>query len=237
MTGSQRGFCDCGHADRTSPARLARASRRRVRSRSALSCDSPSGWGRHLSGAEKPAKQSNLLFDWRIPVRGIACSSRRNHLNSRSPLILHRSQRVDLGHDLRALALQRGQPGHKFRNSAIRLRHRENWHASDNNPECSYLTRLMVDSKPVEFRGSALEDLRAFPEAARREAGYQLDRIQHGREPDDWKPMNTVGRGCGKFGFEMLRKHSGCCMWRSSTMRFTCCIVSRKRRRKRATRI
>jgi predicted XRE-type DNA-binding protein len=52
-----------------------------------------------------------------------------------------------------------------------------------------------MDSKPVEFRGSALDDLRAFPQAARREAGYQLDRIQHGREPDDWKPMNTVGRG------------------------------------------
>jgi phage-related protein/predicted XRE-type DNA-binding protein len=53
----------------------------------------------------------------------------------------------------------------------------------------------MMDSKPVEFRGSALEDLRAFPEAARREAGYQLDQIQHGREPDDWKPMNTIGHG------------------------------------------
>jgi phage-related protein len=53
----------------------------------------------------------------------------------------------------------------------------------------------MVDSKPVEFRGSALDDLRAFPEAARREAGYQLDQVQHGREPDDWKPINTVGRG------------------------------------------
>jgi len=53
----------------------------------------------------------------------------------------------------------------------------------------------MADSKPVEFRGSALEDLRAFPEAARREAGHQLDQVQHGREPDDWKPMNAVGRG------------------------------------------
>jgi phage-related protein len=57
----------------------------------------------------------------------------------------------------------------------------------------------MVDAlthlKSIEFRGNALEDLRAFPEAARRAAGYQLDQIQHGREPDDWKPMNTVGRG------------------------------------------
>jgi phage-related protein len=37
--------------------------------------------------------------------------------------------------------------------------------------------------------------LRAFPEAVRHEAGYQLDQVQHGREPDDWKPMNAVGRG------------------------------------------
>ena len=53
----------------------------------------------------------------------------------------------------------------------------------------------MMNSKLVEFRGTALEDLRAFPQVARREAGYQLDRVQRGREPDDWKPMNTVGRG------------------------------------------
>jgi phage-related protein len=53
----------------------------------------------------------------------------------------------------------------------------------------------IVESKPVEFRGSALDDLRAFPAAARREAGYQLDQVQRGREPDDWKPMNTVSRG------------------------------------------
>jgi phage-related protein/predicted XRE-type DNA-binding protein len=53
----------------------------------------------------------------------------------------------------------------------------------------------MIDIKPVEFRGTALDDLRVFPQAARREAGHQLDQVQHGREPDDWKPMNTVGRG------------------------------------------
>jgi phage-related protein len=49
--------------------------------------------------------------------------------------------------------------------------------------------------KPVAFRGSALADLRAFPTPARRQAGYQLDRLQRGKEPDDWKPMNTVGPG------------------------------------------
>jgi phage-related protein len=50
-------------------------------------------------------------------------------------------------------------------------------------------------AKPVGFVGSALDDLRAFPAVARREAGFQLDQVQQGKEPDDWKPMNTVGPG------------------------------------------
>jgi phage-related protein len=49
--------------------------------------------------------------------------------------------------------------------------------------------------KPVEFRGSALDDLRAFPASARRAAGFQIDLVQNGQEPDDWKPMSSVGRG------------------------------------------
>jgi phage-related protein len=49
--------------------------------------------------------------------------------------------------------------------------------------------------KPVAFRGSALEDLRCFPDAARRQAGFQLDLVQNSREPDDWKPMTTIGQG------------------------------------------
>lgn len=53
----------------------------------------------------------------------------------------------------------------------------------------------MSVAKPIEFRGSSLDDLRAFPLDARREAGYQLDLVQGGRDPDDWKPMNTVGLG------------------------------------------
>lgn len=53
----------------------------------------------------------------------------------------------------------------------------------------------MNDPKPIEFRGSALDDLRAFPLLARREAGHQLDQVQNGQEPDDWKPMNTIGQG------------------------------------------
>ncbi|MSR12935.1 MAG: type II toxin-antitoxin system RelE/ParE family toxin [Gammaproteobacteria bacterium] len=53
----------------------------------------------------------------------------------------------------------------------------------------------MTAPKPVEFRVSSLDDLRAFPLTARREAGHQLDQVQYGQEPDDWKSMNSVGQG------------------------------------------
>jgi phage-related protein len=49
--------------------------------------------------------------------------------------------------------------------------------------------------KLLKFRGSALSDLRAFPNSARREAGYQLDKVQNEQTPTDWKPMTTVGKG------------------------------------------
>jgi phage-related protein len=50
-------------------------------------------------------------------------------------------------------------------------------------------------TKPLEFRGSSLGDLRAFPLAARREAGHQLDLVQRGDDPDNWKPMTSIGAG------------------------------------------
>ncbi len=53
----------------------------------------------------------------------------------------------------------------------------------------------MKCEKPIQFLGSALEDLREFPATARQEAGFQLDQVQHGLEPDDWKPMSTIGPG------------------------------------------
>lgn len=43
--------------------------------------------------------------------------------------------------------------------------------------------------------GNSLEAIRKFPEDARREAGFQLDKVQWGKEPDDWKPFKSVGPG------------------------------------------
>ncbi len=49
--------------------------------------------------------------------------------------------------------------------------------------------------KQVIWMGSSKEDLRDFPEEARRQVGYQLEHVQEGVDPDDWKPMPAVGSG------------------------------------------
>ena len=49
--------------------------------------------------------------------------------------------------------------------------------------------------KRVIWVGSSKEDLRAFPSDARREAGFQLSKIEAGDDPDNWKPMADVGTG------------------------------------------
>ena len=49
--------------------------------------------------------------------------------------------------------------------------------------------------KPLHFVGSSREDLRELPESTRETAGHQLFKVQQGKEPDDWKPISTVGAG------------------------------------------
>lgn len=41
--------------------------------------------------------------------------------------------------------------------------------------------------KPVRFLGDSLKRLREFPEDTRQDAGYQLDKVQRGGQPDDFK--------------------------------------------------
>ena len=49
--------------------------------------------------------------------------------------------------------------------------------------------------RPVRFLGDSLKSLRDFPEDARHDAGYQLDKVQRGEQPDDFKPMAAIGKG------------------------------------------
>lgn len=49
--------------------------------------------------------------------------------------------------------------------------------------------------KPIEFLGTSLKCIREFPTDARHDAGYQLGKVQRGEQPDDFKPMPSIGRG------------------------------------------
>lgn len=49
--------------------------------------------------------------------------------------------------------------------------------------------------KPARWLGNARAAVPAVPPNARRDAGYQLYRVQQGHDPSDWKPMPRVGAG------------------------------------------
>lgn len=53
----------------------------------------------------------------------------------------------------------------------------------------------MKDIKEIRWVGSTYNDLLEFPADPRREAGFQLGKVQAGLEPDDWKPFDDVGSG------------------------------------------
>ncbi len=57
----------------------------------------------------------------------------------------------------------------------------------------TYSCSDIISMKPVEWLGDSLECLRAFDKEARRLAGYQLERVQAGKEPSDFKPMPPWG--------------------------------------------
>ncbi|GMR03592.1 MAG: type II toxin-antitoxin system RelE/ParE family toxin [Gammaproteobacteria bacterium] len=53
--------------------------------------------------------------------------------------------------------------------------------------------------KSIGFIGDSLKRLKDFPQSARREMGFQLDKVQRGLMPDNWKPMNSVGKGVNEI--------------------------------------
>ena len=49
--------------------------------------------------------------------------------------------------------------------------------------------------KPIVFLGRSLEALREFPASVKRVSGYELDKVQRGQDPTDWKAMPSIGPG------------------------------------------
>lgn len=58
----------------------------------------------------------------------------------------------------------------------------------------------------IRWHGGSRSDVEAFPNDARREAGYQLFQVQIGEDPSDWKPMPSVGLGVREI---RIRQGSG----------------------------
>lgn len=54
---------------------------------------------------------------------------------------------------------------------------------------------IMPTSKELRFLGNSLDALRAFPAGPRQDAGFQLDKLQRGERPDDFKAMPAIGKG------------------------------------------
>ncbi len=53
--------------------------------------------------------------------------------------------------------------------------------------------------KRIVWLGDSLDRLREFPVQAKHETGYQLERVQAGKEPADWKPMPSIGLGVSEL--------------------------------------
>ena len=49
--------------------------------------------------------------------------------------------------------------------------------------------------KPVRFLGDSLQCVRAFPAAVRHDIGFQIETLQRGGQPVDFKPMPAIGKG------------------------------------------
>jgi phage-related protein len=49
--------------------------------------------------------------------------------------------------------------------------------------------------RPLAFYADSLEAIKRLRGPARRKVGHQLELVQWGVEPDDWKPMPMVGAG------------------------------------------
>ena len=55
--------------------------------------------------------------------------------------------------------------------------------------------------------GDSRERIRAFPEDVRMIAGFQIWRVQRGLEPNDWKPMPSVGLGVQEIRIRTVAEH------------------------------
>lgn len=58
-----------------------------------------------------------------------------------------------------------------------------------------YIMNTQNNRKPIHWVGSTLDDVREFPDNIKRELGFDLDLVQQGLLPRDFKAMQNLGSG------------------------------------------
>lgn len=84
-----------------------------------------------------------------------------------------------------------------------------------------------TDEKELRWVGSSYDDLLVFPKAARREAGFQLSKVQAGLEATDWKPFDVVGSGTREIRLRDTSKQD----IEITTVRYRAVVTARKAKR------
>jgi phage-related protein len=67
------------------------------------------------------------------------------------------------------------------------------------NNEMRAVEKIFADANRHIYAQNSSSRLRSLPDGARREMGFQIDRIRPGLDPDHWKPMQTAARAFEKF--------------------------------------
>ena len=55
--------------------------------------------------------------------------------------------------------------------------------------------KIIEERKRLVFEGNSLKDLKGFSADAKTDAGHELDRVQQGLDPSDFKAIPRVGKG------------------------------------------
>jgi len=98
--------------------------------------------------------------------------------------------------------------------------------------DCRALGQTIQGLPPGRKGAAVLEPIRAFPDGPRYQAGVELRAVQNGLEPDDWKPMKTVGPGVREI---RIRDASGAfrIIYLATLADRRCCMPSRRGRSRR----
>ena len=57
--------------------------------------------------------------------------------------------------------------------------------------------------RKVVFEGNTPEIIRQLPDDARYRSGYEIDRVQRDKEPENWMPFPAIGQGAREIRIQV----------------------------------